>query len=295
MAEIFIQVPPEGVPRDLIEFAAAQGHGVEITAFALPWILDSNWHSLVRLYKEALKGFPEEIAVHGVFLDMITSSRDERIAAVCRERLRQNLEIASELGASILTVCSCFNPLIATSAPSYFEGYVARQADFWQPFAEQAKERDLLLVYENLWEPTPEPVRAVLDHVRSLHFRALLDTGHVNLFSKALLGDWVKALNEQLSYVHLNDNRGDADSELVPGKGTIDWKGFFEALGKYGLHPRLCLEVLGSGEAPLHLHRRALEHLRANRFYPYSQSRRGSRRRGVQQAGIDLPHKRSYN
>jgi len=38
-------------------------------------------------YKLALKNFDNEVSVHGVFMDMITVSRDDKILGVVRERI----------------------------------------------------------------------------------------------------------------------------------------------------------------------------------------------------------------
>jgi len=268
MNELFVQTTDE-VAYDFIEFAKVNFYGIELTSFALPWILDGDWRSMMQSYKLALKDFRNEVAIHGVFIDMITASRDARIVCVARERILQNIEIAKQLETKIVTFCSCFNPCIATGYPEYMDGYKQRQIKFWTEIAEST-DGNLLLVFENLWEPQPELVRDVLDGVNSENFKALLDTGHANIFSKVPIERWVEILAEHLSYVHLNDNRGDFDSNLAPGEGSIKWDKFFDALNRHGLRPRICLEVEAhENYSKLENTKRAIEYLKQMKFYPF--------------------------
>ncbi len=80
---------------------------------------------------------------------------------------------------------------------------------------------------------------------------------------------WVEILADHLAYIHLN-NHGDFDSNLVPGEGSIDWDEFFEALKRYGLKPRMCLEVEAYGNrSKLENTKIAIEYLKNMRFYPF--------------------------
>jgi hypothetical protein len=123
MYTLFIQSSDDEASLDFVGFAGANGYGIEITCFALPWMLDDNLAFLLRFWKGALKNFENEVAVHGVFMDMITASRDAKIVGVTKERILQNIKIAEQLKAKIVIFSSCFNPCIATSSPSYIEGY----------------------------------------------------------------------------------------------------------------------------------------------------------------------------
>lgn len=269
MNELFVQTTDE-VGYDFMEFAKANHYGIEITCFALPWILDGDWKTLLHSYNQALKDFGGEVAIHGVYMDMITSSRDSKIVRAARERILHNIDIAEQLRAKMVAFCSCFNPCIATGSPGYMDGYKQRQIKFWTEILQLIANSNLTLVFENLWEPKPELVRDVLDGVNSENFKALLDTGHANIFSKVPIKQWVEALADHLSYIHLNDNNGDFDSNLAPGEGNITWDRFFDALKSYGLKPRICLEVEAYGNrSKLENTKRAIEYLKEMKFYPF--------------------------
>jgi len=267
--KLFIQTTDE-VAYDFIEFAKANHYGIEITCFALPWTLDENRNTLLQSYKMVLKDFGNEVAIHGVFMDIITASRDAKIVSAARERISQNIEVAKQLRAKIVTFCSCFNPCIATGSPGYKDGYKQRQVMFWTEILESMTDSTFTLVFENLWEPKPEIVKNVLDGVNSDKFKALLDTGHANIFSKIPIEKWVEVLADHLAYIHLNDNHGDFDSNLTPGEGNIRWDRFFDALKSHGLKPRICLEVEAYGNrSKLENTKRAIEYLKEMKFYPF--------------------------
>ena len=61
MNELFVQTTDE-VAYDFIEFAKANHYGIEITCFALPWVLDGDWDTLFQSYKLALKDFGNEVS-----------------------------------------------------------------------------------------------------------------------------------------------------------------------------------------------------------------------------------------
>jgi sugar phosphate isomerase/epimerase len=269
MNKLFVQTT-ENVDYDFIELARTESYGVEITSFALPWILDEKLEPIFQSYKLALKDFRNEVAIHGVFMDIITTSRDSKIAGVAKERILKNIEIAKKIGAKIVTFCSCYNPCIATSSPGYFDGYKQRQIAFWSNIIESISDDALLVVFENLWETKPELVKDVSDGVNLYNFKALLDTGHANIFSKVPMEKWVETLADHLTYIHLNDNHGDFDNNLVPGEGNIKWDKFFESLKCYGLKPRICLEVEAyAGRSKLENTKRAIGYLKRMKFYPF--------------------------
>jgi sugar phosphate isomerase/epimerase len=270
VSKLIVQAACEGIAYDFIDFARDNHYGIELTSFAFPATLDGDLKTIVGSYREALKGFENDVSIHGVFMDMITASRDPKVVSVARKRVLLNNRIAKQLKAKIVTFCSCFNPCIARSSPSYTDGYKERQVKFWSEILRSAADSSLLMVFENMCEPQPEIVRGVLEGVDSENFRANLDTGHVNIYSKVPIERWVEVLADRLSYVHLNDNCGDFDSNLALGDGRIRWSKFFDALEQYGIRPRICLEVEAyENRSRLENTKKAIQYLKSNKFYPF--------------------------
>jgi sugar phosphate isomerase/epimerase len=57
-----------------------------------------------------------------------------------------------------------------------------------------------------------------------------LDSGHVNVGKIIRPADAIRLIGPLLCTVHLHDNNGEGDLHLVPGRGSIDWKGVVKAL-----------------------------------------------------------------
>ena len=86
------------------------------------------------------------------------------------------------------------------------------------------------------------------------------DPGHANIGGGSP-ASWLEALGRRVRSLHLNDNDGEADLHLVPGRGGIDWASFKGALEFIGYEGPLLFEVHG-GEDPLETAREALRWLR---------------------------------
>jgi len=190
---------------------------LEIASFAYSNILDANWREILKDYQQKLRGFKGTISLHGVFQDLTIHSRDKKIRKVAKQRIFQNLEIAKALNAKYIVFHGNFNPLITHE--SYKQNWIEQNANFW---LEVLSKYHITVLLENLWEPTPEVFRKLLLKVKSPRLKICFDIGHANIFSKVPLKEWITVLSKDIPYMHINDNKGDADNELIPGEGTIN-------------------------------------------------------------------------
>ena len=69
----------------------------------------------------------------------------------------------------------------------------------------------------------------LIEAVNEPNLGAILDTGH-QYAQKEILPLSVAKLKDRLMYLHLSDNDSTKNDHFVPGQGTIDWVGLFEAL-----------------------------------------------------------------
>jgi sugar phosphate isomerase/epimerase len=214
------------------ELAQAHGTGLEIQAYGYDTnLLDSDWRQLLDQHKALLRDFEGELAIHGAFIDMSPASPDRRVVELTRERFMRNLDIAAELGARTVVFHTQFLPQAyrpVVSGVDYLIQWTEGQIDFWEPMAEEAAKRDLVIALENMWEPEPDIIGSVLNAVDSPYLGACLDVGHFYLFSDYLpLARWVDRISHRLVHCHINNHRGSYDEHLAldfPG-GVIDYKG----------------------------------------------------------------------
>ncbi len=223
------------------DMAQAHGLGLELQEFADPVILEGDWRGHAAHYRKALAGFDGELALHGAFFDLFCGSPDRQVAAIARERFRQNLTIAAELGARVVNFHINFLPLI--DDPNYMPGWLKRQIAFWPPLAHEAGTLGVTIVLENMWEPHPDIQRQVLDRVHSPHLRACLDVGHALIYSKLPLETWIDTLAPYLVYTHLHNTNGVQDIHMQFDNGVLDMPSVLERLRGLPRPPALCLEL----------------------------------------------------
>jgi sugar phosphate isomerase/epimerase len=108
-------------------------------------------------------------------------------------------------------------------------------------------------------------VQKALDQVGSLRLKICFDTGHANIFSKVPFKEWFDMLNQDISYVHANDNKGEVDNELVLGDGTINWRDFTNMVEEYQINPEIVLEV-----GTLEKTQQCVTYLETQGIYPFT-------------------------
>jgi sugar phosphate isomerase/epimerase len=225
----------------LLTIAESYGVGLELQEFADPNILDGDWRGHVARYRKALSGFTGELTLHGAFFDLFSGSPDRQVAALARERYRQNLTIAVEVGAHLINFHANYLPLI--DDPHYLPGWTERQTAFWQPLAQEAGALGVTLVLENMWEPDPSPLRQVLEAIRSPHLRSCLDVAHARVYSTVPLEVWIEALSPFLILAHLHNTNGLVDIHMSFNEGLLDMPELLNRLRALPRPPIFCLEL----------------------------------------------------
>jgi sugar phosphate isomerase/epimerase len=257
-SKIFVQPVDEDF-EEYLEYAETNGFNLEIASFAFADVLDGNWQKLVNKYKDRLRGFKGLISIHAAFQDLLLHSRDKKVSGVAKERFHLNLKIAKELDAQYVVFHTNLNPLIRHK--SYLENWVKQNALFW---TEALSEYDVIILFENLWEPNPELMARLLQKINSPRFKICFDTGHWNIFSEVSMRDWFSVLGENIAYIHVNDNKKDMDNELVPGEGNVNWQEFSDLIEEKKLKPEIVFEVGALEKA-----KKALAYFEKNKIYPF--------------------------
>ncbi len=111
--------------------------------------------------------------------------------------------------------------------------------EFYSELLETAKEYDVTICFENMPHARfslaeVDKIKAFIDDINDEHFKACLDTGHVNCFDTRNLGDAVRILGKDLRVLHVHDNRFGRDSHDFPYFGSADWESFYEGLVEVG-------------------------------------------------------------
>lgn len=246
---------------DYLAFAAPRELGFEIIDFALPEVLNRDYSDVICEYEKKPAHLIELIvSQHGAALDLYINSRDKLIREVSEKRLTDNLEISDRLGIQFTVFHSGLIPLIGHK--SYYDQWVKMHSAFWS--AALAKHKTTV-VLENLWDTGPEHLKEVIENVGSERLGVCFDTGHHNLFSKVPVKEWFRKFGPKISYIHVNDNLGDIDSELPAGKGSINWLEFNDAVLEFLDKPLVVFANSSLSDIE-----EAIYFFEKNRIYPYN-------------------------
>ena len=180
-----------------------------------------------------------EVTFHGPFMDLSPGGVDRKVKEVTLQRFSRTIELGR-----------FFQPKSIVFHPGYekwkFDGneklWLESSLDTWGPLVEEARKGGLVLLLENVFEESPQTLKALLEKIDSPHLRFCFDTGHHNVFSRSPLVAWMESLGGYLHEVHLHDNHGDADEHLPVGEGTFNFDQFFDLLSRQRLNPIPTLE-----------------------------------------------------
>ena len=227
-----------------LRLAKAYGCGIEIQAFSHPQILDGDWRALLDEYQHLLRDFDGPLSFHGAFFDMSGASEDQRVVTLTRERYRMSLDIAAELGARKVVFHTSFLPMIRNE--KYRRRYVERDRAFWSAIGEEAAERDLWVVVENMWDSTPAILSEIMQGISAPNVGVCLDVSHVYLYNNAYpFDEWIRVLEPYIDHVHMNNTLGVIDEHLalnVSG-GAINFSYILPVVADLARKPWLVLEI----------------------------------------------------
>jgi sugar phosphate isomerase/epimerase len=167
------------------------------------------------------------ITLHAPFMDLSPGSPDPQVRAITRKRFEQTLRFIPVLKPKTF-VCH-----IGYDEQRY--GYmrdlwIENSIKMWSWLGRCVRDEGSLLMLENVFERGPEDIEVLLDRLEKEEVGFCLDTGHQAAFGRVPLETWVTSLESHIGQLHINDNKGKRDEHLAIGKGTIDFREFFEQI-----------------------------------------------------------------
>ena len=131
-----------------------------------------------------------------------------------------------------------------------YEATWARSRESLVILAERARAANVKMAVENLSaKGQPRPGATMTDLLKMIdglgdHVGICLDAGHSHLSGICATDEVIEA-GERLLALHIQDNDGNGeDQHLLPGRGTIDWDAFLDALDKINFKGLRTFEVL---------------------------------------------------
>ncbi|KAF0144353.1 MAG: AP endonuclease family 2 [Nitrospirae bacterium] len=223
MSDFHIHIPYDRI-NEYLAFIRKQRFNLEI--YFSSAVLDSiNRQDTLHL-KEKLDYSPL-LTIHAPFMDLSPGAIDSKVRDVTIERFSHALDIANDLKVKAVVFHSGYEKWKYSLKP---ELWLNASLETWRPLLKRAEDAGVKIAIENIFEDEPANLKLLMQEMSSKSFGICFDTGHLNLFSKVKLEDWMEALNPYIIELHLHDNNKTSDQHLPIGEGTFDFDKFFSLL-----------------------------------------------------------------
>lgn len=212
--------------------------GIESIHFSVSSVLD-QCPLAITPYKNSLEPYISNrpLILHGPFFDLSPASFDSQIKAVTLNRFESVYQIAKKLHARKIVFHTGFIPHVF-----YVEGWLQNSILFWQEFLAQ-KDSKITICIENVFESDYTPMLMLLNKVAHPAFKCCLDVGHVNAYSSHPLSEWMNALKDHISHIHLHNNYGQKDEHMGLSYGTLNIASCLKRVESLPQNPSVTLEI----------------------------------------------------
>jgi sugar phosphate isomerase/epimerase len=182
---------------------------------------------LVKRTRKLLDGRNLRRRVHGPISEMIAGAFDPWVREVTRKRFSQAIDFAGGIGAEAIVIHSGYDPLNKRNLErDYLKNLVATL----RALCARASGAGARVLLENTFELSPELLLDAVSEVGQENIGLCFDVAHHHVFAKASLGIWLERCAPHIEEIHITDNDGGWDDHLAPGRGRIDFGGFFDLL-----------------------------------------------------------------
>jgi len=187
-------------------------------------------------------------SIHLPHDDLLPGAGDETVRRASAKRLIQAVELAKRYDPAILIAHTNLLMGLAGGGPKM---WVKSSARTWHEVLATWPNHPPLYV-ENVFEPSPSPLAALVDELDNPRVAACFDVGHWHAMAQGYrlqnLDHWLDVLGARIKHLHVHDNAGQDDEHLAPGNGRIDFDAFLGGLTRRGVNPGVTFEPHGHEE-----------------------------------------------
>ncbi len=202
--------------------ASTYGLGLELADFCTASNLDQDFAACDAACRSKMAGV-EQFWFHGPFAELCPAAIDPLIRKVTAKRYRQAIQTALDHGIHRVVLHGGFVPQV------YFpQWFVPEGIKFWKMLLQTLPD-SLTIALENVMEPDPDLLLALVQGVDDPRLGLCLDVGHANLTGVPPL-EWILPMAPWLRHVHLHNNDGHSDQHQELDQGTIPMRVVLETL-----------------------------------------------------------------
>ncbi len=205
----------------VVEEITSLGIGVEIqlSSDILDTFTLKDFGSLKSLIGNVLT------TLHAPFFDLNPGAVDSYVLKATRNRFQETLVAAKVLEARVIVFHTGYHP---AKIDPIFDEWFERALETFKLIAEES---DTLIALENVFDTEPSVLKKFIDNLPK-NVGVCIDIGHLNLFSKQSISNWVDTFKDRIYEFHVHDNKGVKDEHSYLGFGTVLLKKFFEEVEK---------------------------------------------------------------
>ena len=155
-------------------------------------------------------------SAHGPFYDLIPPSSDFEVSDVAKAKFIRAIDACKYLGIQNIIFHNGW-------IHAFYDNnqWIDNSIKFWNSIVEYAN-GSVVIHLENVMENEPFLIKEIITGINSPFFKACLDVGHVNVFSKIGIINWIKEIGISINHVHLHNNYGVEDSHNGLSNGNIN-------------------------------------------------------------------------
>ena len=229
---------------DAYDAAQKYGLGIEIADFCTALNIDDNFAETDKHLKNKLDGIERRL-FHAPFNELFPCAIDKKARELAFFRYKQAVTLTEKYGASKVIIHGGYNPYMY-----YPEWYVEQSVLFWRDFMDTLSE-NVHIVLENVSEETPQLLLDIVKGVKDSRMKICLDIGHINVYSKISVTEWIEQCKGFVGHFHIHNNDGTYDSHNAPENGSILMKEVLPLAEKLCPDATYTLETM-SAEASVH-------------------------------------------
>ncbi len=201
-----------------------------------PNYLESDYAADIEKVKAGAKG--RLVVIDGPYIDLNPGSPEKAVRELTSIKVDQGIEFSRACGALEVIFLSTFLPMINLSV--YELGWLTESAKFWKEKTE--KYPDIRISICNTFEYTPDILLRLVKNVGAENFGLACDIGHVLVFGRTSVQNWLSRVYSQVNTIYLHSNDGTGDQHLNFQQGFLLNQLSYSEIAELGKEKNLILK-----------------------------------------------------
>jgi len=166
-----------------------------------------------------------KLTIHSPFMDLSPAAVDPIIREATFKRYSSILDFASVLEPRVVVFHSGY---YRWNYENKVDKWLKGSLKTWRLLNKRAEDLGVKIAIENIFEDEPGNLRMLAEEMGSENFGLCVDVGHINLFSRIPLQEWLQIVRPFIKEMHIHDNDGSGDDHLPIGDGNLDFDTVFK-------------------------------------------------------------------